>query len=326
MAEVLGFPPQDSLHPAFNALDLALQEGVGSFEQDNGFQLNIANALWGQRDYSFLQAFLDTLAANYGAGLHLLDFAADPDAARATINRWVADQTEEKIQELLGPGTVTEDTVLVLTNAIYFLGKWAVPFDPEATNDGTFHLLDCTEVTVPMMLQRTYHGYGAGEGFQAVELGYLPGRMSMVLILPDPGWFEAIEASLNGGRFGEIVSTLAWTHMDLVLPKFTFEDQFTLADTLGAMGMPVAFNPDRADFSGMDGTRQISISDVVHKAFVAVDEQGTEAAAATGVIAVGTGIAPDQPISVIFDRPFLFAIRDKQTGSVLFLGRVLNPS
>ena len=324
MAEVLGFLSQEDLHAAFNALDLSLQ--AQTTDEDGGFQLNIANALWGQLDYTFLQGFLDVLAANYGAGLHLLDFGGAPEASRLTINDWVAQQTQEKIQNLLTPGTITTETVLVLTNAIYFLGKWATPFEARLTSDGVFHLVDCTEVTVPMMHERMYQDYAVGEGYQAVQLDYRGCDMSMVLILPDPGWFEAFEASLTVERFGDIVAALSWTHMDLTLPKFTFEDSFKLGETLQAMGMPDAFDANVADFSGMDGKEEIAISDVIHKAFVAVDEEGTEAAAATAVIAVGTGMMPREPISVAFDRPFLFAIRDKATSTVLFLGRVLDPS
>jgi len=324
MVEVLGFLPQEDLHAGFNALDLSLQ--AQTTDEDGGFQLNIANALWGQLDYTFLQGFLDVLAANYGAGLHLLDFGGAPEASRLTINDWVAQQTQEKIQNLLTPGTITTETVLVLTNAIYFLGKWATPFEARFTSGGVFHLLDCTEVTVPMMHERMYQDYAVGEGYQAVQLDYRGCDMSMVLILPDPGWFEAFEASLTAERFEEIVAALSWTYMDLALPKFTFEDSFQLGETLPAMGMPDAFDANVADFSGMDGTRNIAISGVVHKAFVAVDEEGTEAAAATAVIAVGTGMMPREPIPVVFDRPFLFAIRDKATGTVLFLGRVLDPS
>ena len=325
MAAVLRSLPQAEQHPAMNALDLSLLpdepgDGVEAFE------LRIANALWGQRGYGFLQGFLDVLAANYGAGLHLLDFATAPEPSRLTINDWVAEQTRDKILNLLAPGTITTDTVLVLTNAIYFLGKWAVPFRAESTSPGPFYLLDCTEVTVPRMRQRSHHSYGRGEGYQAIELPYRGGDMSMVLLLPDPGWFEAFEASLTGERFAEIVSELAHEDVQLTLPKFTFEDEFRLGETLREMGMTDAFSAPLADFSGMNGRRDIAIGEVVHKAFVAVDEEGTEAAAATAVIMVGTGIAPAEPIRLVFDRPFLFAIRDRATGTVLFLGRVLDPS
>jgi serpin B len=327
MADVLGFLPQEEQHPAFNALDLALRERPEGADEEDRFELNIANALWGQRDYVFLSTFLDVLAANYGAGLHLLDFRADPEGSRLTINDWVADQTNDRILNLLTPGTIQPETLLVLTNAIYFLGKWAVEFDPAFTNDeGVFRLMDCTEVIAPMMSQRAYHGYVDGEGYQAVELAYRGSTYSMVLMLPDPGWFEAFESTLTAARFEEIVLALEPTRLDLALPKFTFEDSFRLGRTLAELGMADAFNASLADFSGMDGTREIAISDVVHKAFVAVDEEGTEAAAATAVIMVGTSAMPEEPIRIAFDRPFLFAIRDQQSGIVLFLGRVLDPS
>jgi serpin B len=327
MADTLHFTlPQNRLHPAINALDLELaQRGQGAEGKDEeGFRLNIVNAIWGQEDYEFLTEFLDTLAQNYGAGLRVLDFAGDPEAARVTINDWVSDQTEGRIENLIPPGALGGLTRLVLTNAIYFNAAWSEPFEPSMTEGGPFHLLDDSQVTVPMMRQTTSFGYAEGDGYQAVELPYDGRELAMVVLLPEVGGFEEFEESLDAERVDAIVSDLAYRQVSLAMPKFEFDSGFSLADTLVAMGMPVAFSGE-ADFSGMTGSRALFISDVIHKAFVSVDEAGTEAAAATAVI-MAESAAPEQPVEVTVDSPFIFFIRDIETGAILFIGRVLDPS
>jgi len=327
MADTLHYTlPQDRLHPAFNALDQTLtSRGEGAEGKDEkGFRLNIANALWGQKDYTFRQAFLDTLARNYGAGLRLLDFASTPEDSRITINEWVSEKTEGKIEELLERGTIGPMTRLVLTNAIYFNAAWADPFQEAATQDGTFHLLDGGEVTVPMMRQTASYGYTAGGAYEAVELPYDGHELSMVILLPEQGGFEAFEESLDAEHMAAIVEELQHQQVQLAMPKFEFESGFSLNDALKAMGMSNAFS-GAADFSGMTGDKSLYISDVVHKAFVSVDEEGTEAAAATAVAMVESA-APSEPVQVTVDRPFIFAIRDIETGAILFVGRVVDPS
>jgi serpin B len=327
MADTLHFAlQQDRLHPAFNSLDLALaSRGEGAKgKDDKGFRLHIVNAIWGQQDYQFLPAFLDVLAENYGAGLRLLDFVKEPEQSRITINDWVSDQTEGKIEDLIPQGVIDTLTRLVLTNAIYFNAAWQNPFDEKLTSNGTFHLLEGGDVTVPMMKQTHSFGYATGDGYQAVDLPYDGNELSMIILLPDSGKFESVQNSLNTALVDQIVSDLQSREVDLTMPKFQFESEFGLADTLAAMGMPVAFSPD-ADFSGMTGNRELSITDVVHKAFVSVDEAGTEAAAATAVV-VGLTSIPEQPVQVTVDRPFMFLIRDIETGTILFIGRIANPS
>jgi serpin B len=326
MADTLHFAlQQDRLHPAFNSLDLALaSRGEGAKgKDDKGFRLHIVNAIWGQKDYQFLPEFLDVLAENYGAGLRLLDFVREPEPSRITINDWVSDQTEGKIKDLIPQGVIDALTRLVLTNAIYFNAAWLTPFDKELTSNGTFHLLEGGDVTVPMMRQSHSLGYATGDGYQAVELPYDGNELSMIVLLPDTGKFESVQNSLDAALAEHIVSDLQSREVDLTLPKFQFESEFSLADTLAAMGMPAAFSGD-ADFSAMTGNRELTITDVVHKAFVSVDEAGTEAAAATAVV-VGLTAVPEQPVQVTVDRPFMFLIRDIQTGTILFIGRVVNP-
>jgi len=327
MADTLHYTlPQDRLHPAFNHLDLELaSRGEGAEgKDDGGFRLNIANTIWGQEDYTFLPEYLDTLALNYGAGMQLVDFIGDSEASRIAINNWVSDQTEGRIKDLIPKGVIDDLTRLVLTNAIFFNAAWADPFEEGQTQDGPFYLLDGSQVTVPMMHHTASYGYAEGEGYQAVELPYDGRELSMVILLPAAGEFESFEDSLDAGRVGTIVNDLTYQEVALTMPKFDIESDFSLVDALAEMGMPLAFSMG-ADFSGMDGTRELYIGEVLHKAFITVDEAGTEAAAATAVEMQLKG-APVASVTVTVDRPFIFFIRDVETGATLFVGRVVDPS
>jgi serpin B len=333
MAEALHFLlSQERLHPAFNALDQELaQRGEGAEGKDTadgqdseGFRLNVANAIWGQEDYQFLDTFLDVLAQNYGAGLRTLDFAGSPEESRVAINDWVSEQTEGKIEDLIPQGGIDALTRLVLTNAIYFNAAWANPFEEAATGEETFSLLDGSEVSVPMMRQSESLGYAEGDGYQAVELPYDGREMSMVVVVPDWGEFGAFEDSLDAGQVEAIIEKLSRRQVALRMPTFEFDARFSLKEVLAALGMSQAFS-GAADFSDMTGKKDLFISDVFHKAFVSVDEAGTEAAAATAVVMRLTSAAPD-PVEVNVDHPFLFLIRDVKTGAILFVGRVVDPS
>jgi serpin B len=329
MAETLSFTlPQLRLHPAFNRLGLELEsrgEAPQNAELGDPFRLNIANALWGQEGYPFLPEFLDTLAANYGAGMRLVDFAANVEAARVAINDWVSDKTEGKIEDLIPAGLLSSATRLVLTNAIYFNAAWATPFPEGATQDGTFYLLDGGQVTVPMMRLNEGLRYVHEKGFQVIDLPYNGHELSMVIVMPDEGGFESFEGALDAATLQAAIDGLGFEQLDLRMPRFEFEDEFSLGRALAAMGMPLAFSDD-ADFSGMNGNQELFISAVVHKAYVGVDEEGTEAAAATAVVMAEKAMAPSEPIEVTLDRPFLFFIRDIPTNTILFAGRVMDPS
>ncbi len=320
MAQALHFTlPPARLHLAFQTLDRVLA-GRGTGEE--GFRLNVVNALWGQEGYPFLPAFLEALAQHYGAGLRLLDFAA-PEAARVTINEWVSAQTEGRITDLIPPGALDALTRLVLTNAIYFNAAWATPFAEVLTAEGPFHRLDGSEVRVLMMRQTGDLAYFQGQSFQAVELPYEGRELSMVILLPDAGEFEAFEAALDAERLADVLSRLGQQNVALAMPKFEFTTDFSVKEMLAALGMPLAFT-GQADFGGMVEENDLFISDVLHKAFVAVDEAGTEAAAATAVIIAKTAL-PESQVALDINRPFIFVIRDIETGTLLFVGRVVDP-
>jgi len=335
MAEALHFNlPPERLHQAFNALDQYLA-GLGGPTtppqptpvDSNGqvFQLSIANAVWGQQGHSFLPAYLDLLAQNYGAGLRLADFAGSAEASRQAINNWVSQQTKDKIKDLFPQGSIDSSTRLALVNAIYFKASWQYAFFETGTQDGVFHLQDGSTVTVPMMSSNeaaTY--YEKGSDFQAVGLPYLGGKTMMVVVLPDEGKLAQFETGLDAAKLDSILNGLEGSHVDLTLPKFQLEASFAMPDTLKAMGMVDAFDGGKADFSGMDGQHDLFISTVVHKAFVSVDEKGTEAAAATGVAMAESAMI--NPPTIKVDHPFLFFIYEQGSGTVLFAGRVMNPA
>ncbi len=325
MAQALRFAlSQQRLHQAFNALDLdfANRALASQAQGRKGFQLSIANALWGQRDFLFLDSFLDTLAENYGAGLSLLDFIHAANASRLIINQWVSDQTKEKIKDLLPEGSITRDTRLVLTNAIYFKAPWRFPFDEEKTKEGAFTLLNGSSVTVPMMHHEVRTVYTQDENCEAFSLPYHDPDLSMLFFLPKAGKFKECEQMLSDDYLNESTSKLDDTFVVLAMPKFSYTASIDLKEKLAELGMPIAFTKE-ADFSGMNGKQNLLITDVIHKAFIAVNEAGTEAAAATGVI-VGIKSAPPT-VKITVDRPFLFMIHDRKTRTVLFMGRVLNP-
>lgn len=330
MSQTLQFTlPQDLLHPAFNRLDLILasRSAPDEWDETEGFKLNIANSIWGQNGYNFKPEFLDILAENYGAGLRLTNFAKSPDEARVTINEWVEEQTEDRIKDLLAPGTVDVLTRMILVNAIYFNAAWAFPFEEDYTEDDFFYPLDGGPVEVPMMYQTERFRINIEAGYSAIQLPYERWELGMVIMMPDEGRFEEFEDSLDVEKVQDIIDGLSSWEVRLTMPKFTYESGFNLKDTLSAMGMPVAFEPYNADFSGMDGTRELYIFDVIHKAFIKVDEEGTEAAAATAVIMEMTSAEMDEPEPILLsiDRPFIYLIRDIRTGSILFVGRVMNP-
>ncbi len=323
MAKALHFTlPPEQLHPAMGALLSDLNA------THDGYQLSLANALWAQQGYTFLDTFLALLKTDYGAGLNQVNFKGATEAARLTINRWVEQKTQDKIKDLLQPGSLRADTRLVLTNAIYFKGDWQVQFDKAQTKDEDFYLSQAQTATVPLMHREGGFNYLDGGTFQALEIPYKSKELSMIIFLPkDRSGLPALEQSLTAANTQQWLRQLTPVSKVVVtMPKFKMTQQFELGTTLAAMGMPQAF-ASSADFSGMTGHRDFAISEVIHKAYVDVNEEGTEAAAATAVTMRALAMrAPEQAPPVFrADHPFVFLIRENRSNSILFMGRMADP-
>jgi serpin B len=327
MDRVLRSLGADDRASAANALDLALNSRSGSFKDGSGkavdVALRVANTAFGQRGLAIEQAFLDALATRYGAGLHTVDYRADPEAARRSINGWVDERTEHRITELLAPGVITDLTRLTLVNAIYLKAPWLVTFTDGATQPGPFTRADKTIVQAQLMERGGIVPYAAGPGWRAVELPYVGGSLGMTVIVPDD--LAAFEAGLSADQLAALVAALSPRPVELTLPRFGIETALALADVLKALGMPLAFDPDRADFTGITAAEKLYIWAVIHQANIDVDEKGTEASAATAVV-IGTTSIPADPVTLRVDRPFLFLLRDIPTGAIVFMGRVTDPT
>ena len=331
MADTLRFElPNERLHTAFNALDQEL-ESLHQEEGGDGVDLSIANSVWGQEGHAFLATYLNTLALNYGAEVNEVDFRWQPQEARRQINEWISAETEGRIQRLIAPDAIDRWTRLVLANAVHFKAGWRLPFDKRATSKKSFYGLNGGESRVNMMRQTESLGYYRGAGYQAAELPYEDDKMSMVIFLPEAGGMRNFEGSLDSELLDKVLGSLDVKRVRLTMPKFEMDASLDLVHTLEALGMPNAFDAKKAEFQGIDGLSCLKgddecllISDVIHSAFLSVDETGTEAAAATAaVVGIAKSVTPDEPIELTVDRPFVFLIRDRGTGSVMFLGRVV---
>lgn len=308
----------DRLHGAFRDLLAPRSEDVTPYD------LSIAQSLWGQSGYGFLETFTELARIHYGAGLHEMDFRADPDAARREINAWVAEKTRDRINELLVPGTVGAGTRLVLVNAIYLLAAWESPFIPERTSVGSFTRSSGESIPASLMTQTAIFPYAELGKVQVLELPYEGEDLSLLVILPTFGTpISEVEGLLTPDALTEWVTALTPTNVNVHLPVFHLRLALSLRDVLTEMGMLLAFS-DAADFSGLVGGADLCVDDVIHEAFIEVNEQGTEAAAATAVV-IRTTAMPFDPISFVADRPFLFLLRDRNTGTILFMGRLEDP-
>ena len=319
-------PDMAAFHRSMNGLSASL-DGLDATRDNSAeggtgvseVKLEIANSLWGQAGLAFEQAFLDLLAAEYGAGMETVDYASDPEAARALINAWVADATEDRIPELLAEGTITPDSRLTLVNAIYLKANWMDAFDENATADEPFTTAAGDDVTVKMMHGSAEMAYAAGDGWQAVDVPYVFGTLSLTVAMPDD-----ISAPAPAGP--DVFGMLQRRPVELGLPRFDIETSTSLAQALADLGMPTAFSGG-ADFTGMATEVGLAIADVIHQANITTDETGTEAAAATAVIMVETAAPePQEPVTVTIDRPFTFWLRERSTDAIVFMGRVTDPS
>jgi len=316
----------DELADAANALDAALAARSGTYPDMAGEEhevvLQIANALFAQHDMPMEPAFLDAMATRYDAGAWLVDYAADPEAARLAINAWVADHTEDRIPSILNPGDVTTGWRLALANAIYLKAAWQTPFSEDLTAPAGFRLADGTTIQVPTMQGGIQATYGAGDGWAAVELPYVGRELAMLIVVPDE--LSAFEAGFDADRLDDVVGSLESARVELWLPGFDVETRAELGDLLAALGMPTAFGGE-ADFSGITAAEALQIARVVHQANMTVDEKGTEAAAAT-IVGMDTSAGGPEPVELKVDRPFLVILRDVPTGAIVFIGRIADPS
>jgi len=323
MAEVLHFNlPLEMLGKAFQSITETLNSSsVSDAAAEDQFTLAISNSLWVQNNFNLLFTYKTAASLFFNASVENLNFTGDPEGSREIINNWVAENTMDKILNLIPEGVLSVATRLVLTNAVYFKASWEHPFYEWSTVDADYHLSDNSIIEVPMMTQTEHFRYATTEEWTAVSLEYAGGNTTMLIILPEN--ISKFEENLCISNLQTINTSLRSQNLRLSMPKFKFSQSMSLNNILQAMGMESPFN-ESADFSGITGQRDLFISDVIHKAFVKVDEEGTEAAAATAVV-MNLQCIPEQPAVLILDRPFLFLIQDTTTGSIIFMGKVMNP-
>ena len=321
MAEVLHFSlEQEPLHSSFSKL----QSDLNAIQDKGYVKLSAANSLWAQEGYYFLDTFFDLNKKYYGAGLNFVDFIKQTETARKTINVWVEKETQKKIKELIKPRMLDSLTRLVLCNAVYFKGDWSSQFDKRGTIDADFYISPDKTIKVPMMRQKSKYKFKDFTDFSAIELPYEGNDLSAVVFLPKEidGLVE-LERNLTNDNVQHWIGELSNSYKSetlVSLPKFKTAYEFELSYILAKMGMPHAFA--EADLSGMTGKKDLFISKVIHKAFVDVNEEGTEAAAATAAM----GLMAMRPLMFRADHPFIFLIRENQTGSILFIGRIIDPT
>jgi len=317
------------LAEGLNEIDLALvprSKAASGSAGDNAqpVELSSANSLWGQLDVTWQQPFLDVLARDFGTGMRVVDYGR-AEAARAEVNAWVSEQTRARVPELIPAGVFDASTRLTLANALYLKAPWRTPFQSGMTRESPFHRLDGSTVTTSLMHAPTGNRFATGPGWTAVDLPYAGGRLAMAVVVPDTGRFAEVEKALTGEWLSRLLAGFRPAPVRVGLPRWTIRTQAGLSEILAGLGMPAAFT-DAADFSAMTSQQPLKISAVVHEGFIAVDEAGTEAAAATAAVMMLTSAVLAPPRSVIADRPFVYIIHDRPTSTPLFIGRVLDPT
>ena len=319
--------PQQRINPALNRLDLLIAGKTSGKFLQNGLQtpkLHSANAVWIQQGFPILPSYLDTIAVNYGAGLHLVDFFDATETSRKTINAWAEEQTDHRIQNLIPPNGVSPSTRIILTNAVWFKASWASQFQRSTSANMIFNNRDGSTPLVPYMRQRYSLPYARINGSQAVDIAYAGNRMSMLVIMPMPGKFDPFLATLTPDVLADITKQLTNRVMDFAMPTFSFTRASKIEQILVHLGMIDAVVPARADFSGIDGNHNLFIEDVFHQAFISSNEEGTESVAATAIVMQDAGKSRSPDMTLTIDRPFIFLIRDRETGLILFLGKVVS--
>jgi serpin B len=326
IADVFNFLLQDEeLHAAFNrlAIELNSRDDLPDSSMWQGYTLNTINAIWGQKDYGFKSEYLDVMSENYDAGIRLLDFMLNNKEAIDIINNWIEEQTNGKIEEILTEDNISPLTRIVLTNVIYFRANWRCQFETGDTYNDTFYPLDGSEIAVPMMHQTDHFNYTGGDGYQAIELMYDKGDLSMLIFLPNADNFDDFESSVTADLLDGISADMEFQQVVLTMPKFDYSSYFTMKEILQIMGMTDAFDPETADFTGMTDYA-LWLDDAIHQACISVNEKGTEAVAAS--ITVGVAGSSPEPPQMNINRPFIYLIRDNVTNTILFVGRVMNPA
>ena len=296
-------------------------------KKDKEYTLKTANALWAEQDYHFLDEYLATIEKYYEGKSTNLDFKKECEPSLLIINNWIEDKTNNKIKDLLPEGVINPGTRLVLTNAIYFKAKWLTQFDADKTSDEYFRLNPDKSIKVPIMQptsQKSTFNYTQNKDLQILEMPYAGEDLSMLILLPLDDDIEALENSFTIEKLTEWKKSLRKRRVNIYIPKFKFETKYFLKETLSNMGMPIAFT-NSADFSGMTGKKDLTIDKVIHQAFIEVNEEGTEAAAATGISMIRKTSMPPPPPIFKADHPFIFIIQHNETGNILFMGRVSNP-
>jgi serpin B len=320
---VFHFPKENNIRRS------SFSELINRINKENtNYSLQTANALWGQKDYPFLSDYINTLDEFYQGTATNVDFVGAPEEARETINTWVEDQTNDKIMDLFLPGTIDSLTRFVLTNVIYFKGNWINQFEKELTEEEEFRIGPGNSVQVPMMRQNPLvvgFNYAETQNLQVLEMLYEGEEIAMLVLLPKSDDIAPLEELLTLESLDDWRNNLRVQDVVVYIPKFTFDTKYFLAQTLAEMGMPTAFTGGEADFSGIDGTQNLYITAVIHQAIVDVNEEGTEAAAATGVVGSVTSMPPPPPVFRA-DHPFIFIIQERESGNILFIGRVSDPS
>jgi serpin B len=325
ISQTMNFPLGEKFHSDFKQLLNGLNEGT-----EGKIKLNIANGLWAQKDFNFLDSYFDIVKSNYFSELKNVDFVdnTEREKSRKDINAWVEQKTNDKIKDLLSQDDLNSMTRLVLVNAIYFYGDWETPFKKSATAPKDFFLLNKNQVKAPFMNEQEIYNYYEDSKIKAIEIPYKDNKASMVIFLPNKkNGITEFEKSFDYKYYQDIIAAFQSNEVRLSLPKFQTTYKINLGTTLSQMGMPLAFSPNSADFSGMTGKRDLCISEVIHQAFINVDEKGTEAAAATAVVIKATAVRmPTEPKIFNADHPFIFIIKDNTTGTILFLGKIMNPN
>ena len=321
MKSVFHFPENDVLRPNFAAIYNGINQGSKSYE------LRTGNALWGQIDFPFLEDYINRVGTYYGGKIANVNFVNETEKSRQTINSFIEEQTNDKIKDIIPPGALDALTRLVLTNAIYFMGSWEQKFDNSDTDEKNFSITPENVVKTPMMHmspEDIKFKYADLEYLQILELPYIGEKISMLILLPKTN-LSSIEPSLTAEKLNEYKNQAQETELgNIFLPKFEFDTKYNMEETLSSLGMPTAFSGS-ANFSGMTLAEQLFIDEVIHQAYIKVDEEGTEAAAATVVIMKFTSMPEPKPVFNA-DHPFIFIIQEQETGNILFMGRVNDPT